>query len=60
MPLAMAPPGEAHGRVQAQLVYLLTRELRARASGCAVVIGPGRVQVDPSALPTRAALVAAR
>ena len=40
-PVAMAPPSQTHGRLQARLVYELTRGLRERRSSCEVVIGPG-------------------
>ena len=45
-PLAMAPPSQMHGLVQARLVIQLGNQLRARRPGCAVVIGPG-VQPRP-------------
>ncbi len=39
----MAPASERHGRIQAELGYLLTAHLRARSSTCSVAMNPGVV-----------------
>ena len=42
-PEMMAPASDAHGSVQARLVYLLTAHLDARGGPCRVVVAPGVV-----------------
>lgn len=42
-PVAMSPPSEAHGTIQANLTYLLAEHLRRRPPGCRVVVTPGVV-----------------
>lgn len=38
---AMAPASPTHGRIQANLVYLLQRHLYERRRGCSVIVEPG-------------------
>jgi Uma2 family endonuclease len=40
-PEMMAPASERHGRIQAELAYLLTAHLRRHNAGCSAVIDPG-------------------
>jgi Uma2 family endonuclease len=40
-PVCMAPASENHGRIQAEVAFLLTAHLRERRPGCDVVVAPG-------------------
>lgn len=42
-PVCMAPPSPDHGRIQAELAYLLTGHLREHRPGCEVLVTPGVV-----------------
>lgn len=52
-PELMAPPVDAHGSTQAELVVLISNHLRSVGSRCRVVVGPGvvpRVRSDRNML----------